>query len=306
MSEKLNVKEKEVKVKKEQIETPLKTVWKRLKKNRLAMVGLIILVVIILLAVIGPFFAKDPNAKNYAKTFAKPSSRYLFGTDMLGRDVLARTLVAGRISLFVGIASVIIEVVIGSILGVVAGYYGGIVDSIIMRIVDVFMSIPSLPLLIILAAVLSDLGVPPEKRIYVVMAIIGFLGWPALCRMIRGQILSLREQEYMQAADALGLSDSRKMFKHLLPNTVPIIIVSATLSLGGAILSESSLSYLGLGVQPPTPSWGNMIQAVNNVYNIQYRPWLWMPPGILIFLTVMAINLFGDGLRDAIDPKLKK
>lgn len=292
--------------KKEKIETPFKTIWKRLRKNKLAMTGLFILIGILLVCVLGPIFTKDPYARDYVHSFAKPSSKYVWGTDSLGRDILARTLVAGRISLFVGIASVLIQVIIGSILGVMAGYYGGIVDNIIMRIVDIFMSIPSLPLLIIFAAVLSDLGVPPEKRIFVVMAIIGFLNWPGLCRMIRGQILSLREQEYMQAADALGLSDRRKMFKHLLPNTVPIIIVSATLSLGGAILSESSLSFLGLGVMPPTPSWGNMIQSVYDLYNIQNRPWLWVPPGLFIFLTVMAINLFGDGLRDAIDPKLKK
>ncbi|MBU5592053.1 ABC transporter permease [Clostridium sp. MSJ-4] len=292
--------------KKEKIETPFKTIWKRLKKNKLAMAGLGILIFMILACVIGPLFTKDPNAKNYASGFAKPSSKFLLGSDSLGRDILARTLVAGRISLFVGIASVVIQVVIGSTLGVVAGYYGGIVDTIIMRIVDIFMSIPQLPILIVLAAILSDLGVPPEKRIFVVMAVIGLLHWPALCRMVRGQILSLREQEYMQAAEALGLNDRRKMFKHLLPNTIPVIIVSATLSLGGAILSESTLSFLGLGVQPPTPSWGNMIQTVYDMYNIQYRPWLWLPPGICIFLTVMAINLLGDGLRDAIDPKLKK
>ncbi|WP_157469585.1 oligopeptide ABC transporter permease [Clostridium algidicarnis] len=291
---------------KEEIETPFKTIWKRLRKNKLAMAGLFILVAMVVVCVFGPFFTQDPNKVNYTDGFLKPSSKYWFGTDMLGRDIFARTLSAGRISLFVGIASVIIQVVIGSILGAVAGYYGGIVDTIIMRIVDIFMSVPTLPILIVLAAILSDLGIRPERRIFVVMAVIGILSWPGLCRMVRGQILSLREQEYMEAAEALGLTDSRKMFKHLLPNTIPVIIVTATLSLGGAILSESTLSFLGLGVQPPTASWGNMIQSVYDMYNIQYRPWLWMPPGVAIFLTVMAINLFGDGLRDAIDPKLKK
>lgn len=307
MSEKkLNANENINDVKKDKIETPLKIIWKRLRKNKLAIGGLGILIAMVLLAFLGPLVAKNPNAMDYVNGFAKPSGQYWFGTDSLGRDILARTLIAGRISLFVGIASVLIQVLIGATLGVVAGYYGGMVDNIIMRIVDVFMSIPSLPLLIIFAAVLSDLKVPPQYRIFVVMAIIGFLSWPGLCRMVRGQILALREQEYMQAAEALGLSDRRKMFKHLLPNTVPVIIVSATLSLGGAILSESTLSFLGLGVMPPNASWGNMIQSVNDLYNIQYRPWLWVPPGVCIFLTVMAINLFGDGLRDAIDPKLKK
>ncbi|WP_055667067.1 oligopeptide ABC transporter permease [Desnuesiella massiliensis] len=293
--------------KKEKIETPLKIIWKRLKKNKLAVGGLILLLSIILVCIIGPFLTGYTNADmDYVNANMPPSAKNFLGTDLLGRDVLTRVLLAGRISIFVGVAAVLIQVIVGTTLGVMAGYYGGIVDSIIMRIVDVFMSIPSLPLLIIFAAVLSDMKFPPQYRIFVVMFVIGLLSWPGLCRMIRGQVLALREQEFMQAAEALGLTDKRKMFKHLLPNTVPIIIVSATLSLGGTILSESTLSFLGLGVMPPTPSWGNMIQSVYDLYNIQYRPWLWMPPGILIFLTVMSINLFGDGLRDAIDPKLKK
>ncbi|SFB44949.1 oligopeptide ABC transporter permease [Clostridium frigidicarnis] len=296
--------------KKEQIESPFKVVFKRLKKNKLAIVGLILLVVMLLFAIVGPIIysaVKGYDCYEFVgRKYEKPSSKYILGTDMMGRDVLLRTMVGGQKSLFVGISAVVVEVLIGTILGIVAGYYGGIADNIIMRIVDIFMSIPSLPLLIILAAVLSDMGFPPDMKIYVVMFIIGFLAWPGLCRMVRGHVLSIREQEYMQAADALGIKDNRKMFKHILPNVIPIIIVTATLALGGNILTESALSYLGLGVVEPTPTWGNLIQTVNDLYNLKNRSWLWVPAGTCIFLTVMAINLFGDGLRDAIDPKLKK
>ena len=225
---------------------------------------------------------------------------------MLFRSVFARLMYGGRISLSVGIVSVAIEVLIGTILGGIAGYYGGVVDNIIMRLVDILMCFPFLPLLLMLSAVMSARHVDPKYRIYVVMFIIGIIGWGGLCRLIRGQILSLKEQEFMQAAEALGLKDRRKIFRHLLPNTFASIIVSATLSVGGAILTESSLSYLGLGVTPPTPSWGNMIQCAQDIYTLTFQPWRWIPPGVCIFLTVMAINLLGDGLRDALDPKLKR
>lgn len=293
-------------VKKDKIESPWRVAWKRLRKNKLAMSGLIILLILTLVAIFGPMiYPYDMNTLDYANIEAPPSAQHILGTDNLGRDVLARLMQAGRISLAVGFVAVTIEVIIGASLGVIAGYYGGIVDSIIMRIVDVFLCFPFLPLLIMLSAVMSDLKVPADKRMFVVMFIIGLLSWPSLCRMVRGQILSLREQEFMQAAEALGLRDRRKMFSHLLPNTFASIIVSATLGIGGAILTESSLSFLGLGVTPPTPTWGNMIQVVNDSYTLQYMPWLWIPPGLCIFFTVMSINLFGDGLRDALDPKLK-
>lgn len=303
------------KVKDEVVLSPGRVVWNRLKRNKLATAGLIMLVIIFLICWIGPLVAPyTSDTKNYENTFAAPTIQHLMGTDDLGRDIFVRVMIGGRISLAIGIVAVLIEVVIGCILGVVAGYYGGIADGIIMRIVDVFMCFPFLPLLIMLGAVMSDLGVKypnvalfrPENRIFMVMIILGILDWPFLCRMVRGQILTLREQEYMQAAEALGLTDKRKMFNHLLPNTFPVVIVSATLGIAGAILSETMLSFLGLGVMPPTPSWGNMIQVTKDMYNLQYRSWLWAPPGACIFLTVMSINLFGDGLRDALDPKLKR
>ncbi|SHF12378.1 oligopeptide ABC transporter permease [Clostridium fallax] len=294
------------KPKKEVIESPWVIAWRRLKKNKLAMSGLIILIVLIVIAVVGPMvYSQSWETTNLTNSLQAPSAKHPLGTDQVGRDVLARLMYGGRISLSVGVVAVVIQVLIGSVLGIVAGYYGGWIDTVIMRFVDILMCFPFLPLLIMLGAIMSDLKVEPQFRIYVVMFIIGIVGWPGLCRLVRGQILSLREQEFMQAAEALGLRDKRKMFVHLLPNTLASIIVSATLGVGGAIMTESGLSFLGLGVTPPTPTWGNMIQAAQDQYALQFQPWLWVPPGVCIFLTVMAINLFGDGLRDALDPKLK-
>jgi len=287
--------------------SPWKIVFRRLRKNKLAMIGLGILIFMFLFSFIGPFLTPfGAETMNFAMKKAPPNSTYLLGTDLLGRDILTRLMYAGRVSLLVGIVAVVIEIIIGGTLGAIAGYYGGIVDAIIMRIVDIFLCVPFLPILIILGAIMSDRNVSPEIRIMYLMFIIGLLSWPSIARLVRGQILSLREQEFMQAAEALGLKDSRKIFKHLIPNVIPQIIVSATLSIGGAIMIESALSYLGMGVTPPQASWGNMIQSVNNFIDLMKRPWLWIPPGICIFLTVMSINLLGDGLRDALDPKLKK
>ncbi len=199
--------------KKEKIESPWTVAWKRLKKNKLSMAGLYIIIALILIAIIGPIvYPQSWETTDLVNTFAKPSSEHLLGTDNVGRDVLARLMYGGRISLAVGFIAVSISVAIGTILGIVAGYYGGIVDTIIMRIVDIFLCFPFLPLLLMVSAMMSDNSVAPDKRMYIVMVIIGVLSWPSLCRLVRGQILSLREQEFMQAAEALGLSDRRKMF----------------------------------------------------------------------------------------------
>lgn len=290
-----------------EIVSPVKMAWRRLKKNKLAMAGFIILALIIVFSILGPFISPyTSTGMDYNNVTAEPCFEHILGTDELGRDVLTRLMYAGRISLLVGISAVVVEVILGSILGAVAGFYGGVVDSAIMRAADIFMCIPFFPILISLGALLSDLKVAPQYRVPFIMVIIGTLGWPSLCRIVRGQILSFREQEFMLATNCLGLKDTRKIFKHLLPNTIPSIIVTATLKIGGAILTESSLSYLGLGVVPPTASWGNMIESVSDLYKLQNYPWIWMAPGVCILLTVVAINLFGDGLRDALDPKLKK
>jgi len=298
-------------VKKEDIMSPWKIVRHRLRRNKLAMAGLYILLFMIVISVFGPIVQKYVFGITMEKIdlyniSAPPSLNHPLGTDEVGRDILTRLMYGGRISLTVGIVAVSISVVIGSIIGGISGFYGGVVDGIIMRFVDIFMCFPFFPLLLMLAAVLSDYKVDPKYRIYFVMVIIGILSWTGLARIVRGQILSLREQEFMQAAEALGLRDRRKIFRHLLPNTFASIIVSATLGIGSAILSESALSYLGLGVTPPYPSWGQMVQVATDYYVMRYEYWKWIPPGVCIFLTVMAINLFGDGLRDALDPKLKR
>ncbi|MFF2529894.1 oligopeptide ABC transporter permease [Brevibacillus sp. NPDC058079] len=279
----------------------------RLKKKRLAMVGLVFLLVMAVLCFIGPFFSPYASGKiNTAMINKPPSFSHWLGTDSLGRDILTRLMQAGRISLTVGIASMVLSVSIGALLGALAGFYRGWVDQVIMRVADVLMTIPGLPLLFIMGAVLSEWKIPTDYRIYIVMVMLSLIGWPGLARMVRSQMLTLRESEFMQAAEVLGLRDRRKLFFHLLPNLTPLLIVVATLNVGGAILSESVLSYFGLGVVPPTPTWGNMMDAANTLIDFQKRPWLWVPPGIAIFATVISINLLGDGLRDALDPKQKR
>ncbi|MDN7190340.1 ABC transporter permease, partial [Klebsiella pneumoniae] len=197
------------------------------------------------------------------------------------------------------------SVCLGYLLGALSGYVGGLTDKLIMRVADLVMTIPGLPLLIVAGAMLSELDFSPDSRIYMVVVMLSLLEWPRLARLVRGQCLSLRERDFMLATQVLGLSARRRLFGHLLPNTIPILVVMATMAVANAILSESALSYLGLGVVPPTPSWGNMMDAANSLIDFQRRPWLWMPPGIAIFITVIAINVLGDGLRDAMDPNMK-
>ncbi|MDR0267875.1 oligopeptide ABC transporter permease [Paenibacillus sp.] len=287
--------------------SPWRMALHRFSRNKLALIGFFILAFMFLLCFLGPFFSPyDLYETQVTMKNKPPSGTHWLGTDFLGRDILLRMMLAGRISLLVGIVSTSIAVIIGSTLGALAGFYRKFTDTAIMRIADIFLAIPTLPILIILGAILSDLKVDPKYRIFFLMLMIGVLGWMGLSRLIRGQILSLREMEFMQAVEALGIRDKRKIFRHLLPNTIPIIIVSATLGVASAIITESALSYLGIGVVPPTPSWGNMISVANDMIVFKKRPWLWIPPGMCILITVVAINLIGDGLRDALDPKTKK
>lgn len=280
---------------------------RRLLHNKLAVAGFAVVLFMFVLCFIGPFFSPYTDNKiNMAMMNKAPNLQHWLGTDALGRDILTRVMQAGRISLTVGLASMVLSVFLGALLGAVAGYYGGLLDQIIMRIADLLMTIPGLPLLFIFGALLSEWKIPTDYRMYIVMLMLSMVNWPGLARMVRGQMLSLREREFMQAAVVLGLRDRRKLFGHLLPNIVPLLIVMATLNIGGAILSESVLSFFGLGVMPPTPTWGNMIDAANNILDFQERPWLWIPPGLSIFATVIAINIFGDGLRDVLDPKQKR
>jgi len=300
-----NTVEKDLTEEQQKILTPSKLIIRKFKKRRSSVIALIILCVIILSVIFAPVISKhDPYEYDFARAKQPPSKEHILGTDELGRDYFARILYGGRVALQVGIFAVLIEVVIGCIVGGIAGYYGGWIDNVLMRATEIFMSFPFLPLVITISAIVGT-SIAPEKKMYLVMIILGLLSWPGLARMIRGQILSLREQEFVLAAKALGIRNSKIIWRHLIPNTVGYIVVNATLAVASAILQESALSFLGLGVAPPVPTWGNLIQYARDMYNLQHRPWLWIPPGLCIFATVMCINLIGDGLRDAIDPKSK-
>ncbi|MHB1454122.1 MAG: ABC transporter permease [Saccharofermentanales bacterium] len=235
-----------------------------------------------------------------------PSGSHWLGTDTHGMDVMTRLMYGGRISLVIGFIVVALETILGVILGGLSGYFGKWVDMLIMRVVDVFNCIPFLPLLIILGSVMDKMDVDPQKRIYYLMLLLGLISWPGIARVVRGQILSLREQEFMIAAEATGITVSKKIFKHLVPNVIPQLIVFATLGLGGIILTESALSFLGLGVKFPFASWGNIISGVTTAYEMTHFWFAWIPAGILILLTVLGFNFVGDGLRDAYDPKMKR
>ena len=238
--------------------------------------------------------------------YAAPSKAHWLGTDTSGMDMLTRLMYGGRVSLVIGFIVVFIEAFLGIILGGISGYFGGWVDNLIMRIVDVFYCIPSTPLIIILGAAMDAMQVDPQIRMLYLMLILGFLGWPSIARLVRGQILSLREQEFMTAAEACGISVSRRIFKHLIPNVIPQLIVICTMSLGSTIIMEATLSFLGLGVKFPFASWGNIISDVNNAFVMTNYWFVWIPAGICLLIAVLGFNFVGDGLRDAFDPKMKR
>ena len=273
-------------------------VWQRFRRHRVAMVGLAILTLLTLAAIFAPAIAQqDPYRTQLSAIRKPPSAAHWLGGDSSGRDVWARLLYAGRVSLSVGLVAVGIYTLIGMLLGALAGYYGGWIDSLIMRVADIVLSFPSL---IIIITVVSILG----PSIYNVMLVIGLLGWPPIARILRGLFLSLRERDFVLAGRTIGSSNRRLIFKHLLPNALAPIIVAATFGIAAAILLEAGLSFLGLGVQPPTPSWGNMLTDAQSLTVLESMPWLWIPPGIMIALAVLSINFIGDGLRDALDPYL--
>lgn len=315
----------------EKVITPGQLVIKRFLRNKLAIIGMMIIMAMFIFSFIGPifspygeytiFFTKDgkefsvdstDESVNFTESGVKilvkspPSKAHPLGTDRDGRDILTRLMYGGRISLLVGFVVVIIEILIGVTLGGIAGYYGGRIDNIIMRIVDIFYCIPSLPVMLILSSLMLAMQIPQTYKIYGLMLALGFLGWANIARLVRGQILSLREQEFMVATEAVGLKASQRIFKHLIPNVMPQLIVFATLGLGNVILTESSLSYLGIGVPFPYASWGNMVTSVNDPNIMRSFLNIWIPPGICILLTVMGFNFIGDGLRDAFDPKMKR
>lgn len=239
-------------------------------------------------------------------TYSSPTKEHWLGTDKNGMDMMTRLMYGGRVSLTIGFIVEFIACFIGIILGGVSGYFGGWVDNLIMRIVDIFYCIPSMPIIIILGAAMDAQMVDPKVRMIYLMLILGFLGWPAVARMIRGQILSLREQEFMMATEATGIKIRRRIFKHLIPNVIPLLIVSASMGIGATIITEATLSFLGLGVKFPFASWGNIINDVNNIHVLTSYWFIWIPAGFLLLVTVLAFNLVGDGLRDAFDPRMKR
>ena len=249
---------------------------------------------------------EELQQESLTNTFAPPGADHLLGTDDKGMDVFVRLMYGGRISLTIGFIVVIFETIIGIVLGGIAGYYGGWVDQVIMRIVDIFNCIPTLPILLIASAVIDSWQLTADQRIYILMVMITLFSWSGIARLVRGQILSLREQEYITATEVMGFSTARKIFKHLIPNVMPQLIVAMTLGLGSVILYESTLSYLGLGVQLPKAAWGTMISTANDPQVLNYHLNMWLPAGIMIVIAVLGFNFVGDGLRDAMDPKSRK
>ncbi len=273
-----------------------KIFWRRFRRNKLAMLGALIIFSLAVVAVFAPLIAPfSPNQQDILHRLEPPSHKHPLGTDDLGRDLFSRVIYGTRVSLLVGFVAIGIAIIIGSFLGLLSGYFGGWLDAVIMRFVDIMLCFPTFFLILMVIAFL-------EPNIWTVMAVIGLTGWPGLTRLVRGECLSVREREFVQAAKVLGLSNIRVMFVHLLPNVMAPILVTATLGIGGAILTESALSFLGLGVQPPTPSWGNILTAGKDYITIAW--WLSLYPGLAILITVLAYNLLGEGLRDVLDPRM--
>ena len=271
--------------------------WRQFRRHRLALISTAVLLVLALVVILAPFIAPYPFDAIDPTQFRKPpSAAHIMGTDDIGRDLFTRLLYGGRISLAIGLFSALVGTGVGTLLGSVAGYYGRGLDNFIMRVTDVAFSIPSLPLLIILSAY-------AKSAIPVMILVIGLLSWMSTARIVRATVLSIRERDFTLAARAVGARDARIISFHILPNALAPIIVGATLGVGGAIIAESSLSFLGLGVQVPTPSWGNMLQDSQST--MSSRPWLTIFPGIAILITVLGINFVGDGLRDALDPTIR-
>ncbi len=280
--------------------SPARVAWKRFKKNKMALCALGMILFLILMAVAAPLIAPYPRDKgDLSKRFGKPSGEHWLGTDDMGRDVLTRLIYGAQASLAVGLVSTGISIVIGVTLGAISGYFGGFVDNLIMRLVDIFMCFPFFLMAIVMAAVLGP-------GIRTVMLVSGVLSWPGLARIVRAEVLAIKQREFVEAARALGLSAPSIIWHHVLPNVFAVLVVYATLGIAGGILGEAGLSYLGLGVKAPQPSWGNMLHMAQNFTALTNYPWLWIPPGVMILLTVLSINVLGDGLRDALDPKLRQ
>ena len=274
--------------------------WDKFRHNKRAMFGVVVVLIVALAVLILPLVMDlDPFTTDAEAGFnTPPSAQHILGTDDVGRDLFARLLYGGRISLLVGIASTCVSVLIGVPLGLIAGYYRGIWETIIMRAADIFMSFPSMILILVLVAVFGP-------SIFNVTVVIGVLGWTSIAKLIYGNTLSLREKEYIEAARAMGMKNRKIIFTEILPNAIAPVWVTIAFRVSSGILTESSLSFLGLGVQTPQASWGNIIFAAQNLLVLTARPWVWIPPGICIILVVVGFNFIGEGVRDALDPKMK-
>ncbi|GGR14919.1 ABC transporter permease [Deinococcus ruber] len=285
---------------------------RRFRRHKLAMTCLVIIVLLVMMAVFAPFISPhDPNAQDLTGFYAVPSPQFLFGKDDLGRDILSRIIWGSRISLLVGFSVAAIGILIGIFMGVLAGFYGGRTDALISRFIELMLSLPTLPLLLVISGLLAATDSPAitafrtalgaGASVVIVVAVLSLFGWMGTARLVRGETLRLRNLEYMDAARALGARNARLMLRHLVPNLLPIVIVQATLDVGGAILTEAALSFLGFGIQPPVSTWGNMLSNAQEVV-LQY-PWIPFFPGLMILITVLSFNFLGDGLRDALDPR---
>ena len=277
-------------------------IWKRFRRHPGAIAGSVILFILVVLCVFAPLSPYDPEVSNMGERYQPPSWSHPMGTDALGRDLLTRVLYGGRISLLVGLLVIGISLSIGVPVGALAGYYGGTLDTILMRITDTFLTLPTLLVLILLSAILREVDFPLIERnsVLTIGLVIGILSWMIFARLVRASFLTIRELDFVAATRALGGSDARIILRHILPNSIGPIIVEATLEMGYAIIEESGLSFLGFGIQPPTPSWGNLLS--NAQENFTKYPWLAIFPGVMIFLAIISVNYIGDGLRDAVDP----
>ncbi len=284
---------------KEQKKTYYADVMRRFKRHRLAMAGLAVLCLIIILTIFLPvIFSLDPYATGLGKPYETPGTAHLLGLDSLGRDNLARLIYGGRVSMSVGLFSTLISICIGLPLGLCAGYYRGWLEAIVMRLVDIFMSFPSMILIMVIVSLIGPSAVT-------VTVVIGIMGWPQFARIIYGSVVSVRNKEYVEGARSIGARNFRILKNYILPNSVAPVLIMATFRTAGAVLEEASLSFLGMGVQLPMASWGNILFGAQSIAILSGRAWFWLPPSILLVLTVLSINFLGDGLRDALDPKMK-
>lgn len=277
--------------------SPTRRAISRFRRHFPAMLGLLVMIILVLAAVFAPVIAgPNPNASDFKSRKQPPSAEHILGTDALGRDVFSRIVYGGRVSLLVGVVGVTIYILIGGILGGISGYYRGTTDAVIQRLTDVMLAFPTILLVITFVTFTK----PSVVNLFLA---IGLLNWPYVVRLVRGEVLSLREREYVQAARSVGTSDSRILLRHIFPGLVPVLIVTATFGIADAILIESALSFLGLGVPPPTPSWGGMIRDAVSITILEQMPWLWISPGIIIVICVLAVNFIGDGLMAALNPR---